>query len=169
MSYTTGHVTPWWDNSFKNLNFIQGYHLNSADVDQWVKEGYPPTTSFKGMYCNITKDVPVYVEPFFNLFEWENVTINFFKMVSGDILPVHRDHYYRYKEMFNITNPSIIHRGIVFLEDWKSGHYIEIENCAIVHWQAGDFVYWCYDTPHMAFNMGIEPRYTVQITGSIKQ
>jgi hypothetical protein len=28
-------------------------------------------------------------------------------------------------------------------------------------------VEWQYDAPHMAANMGIEPRYTLQITGHI--
>jgi hypothetical protein len=26
---------------------------------------------------------------------------------------------------------------------------------------------WTYDTPHMAANIGLEPRYTLQITGHI--
>jgi len=26
---------------------------------------------------------------------------------------------------------------------------------------------WAYDTPHMAANIGLEPRYTLQITGHV--
>jgi hypothetical protein len=34
---------------------------------------------------------------------------------------------------------------------------------------AGDVVVWPYDTPHMAANMGLIPRYTLQITGHIDE
>jgi hypothetical protein len=62
-----------------------------------------------------------------------------------------------------------IHRAIVFLEDWASGHYLEIDGEPIIKWTAGDVVIWCYDTPHMAANMGLTPRYTLQITGHIDE
>jgi hypothetical protein len=55
----------------------------------------------------------------------------------------------------------------VFLEDWKPGHYAEYNSTAKIDWQAGDVVEWCYDAPHMAANMGLEPRYTLQITGHL--
>jgi hypothetical protein len=51
------------------------------------------------------------------------------------------------------------------MEDWKSGHYFEIDGKPLVQWKRGDYAIWNYDVPHMAFNMGIEPRYTIQITG----
>jgi hypothetical protein len=55
----------------------------------------------------------------------------------------------------------------VFLEDWKSGHYFEAMDYAYVDWIAGTVIEWTYDTPHMAANMGLEPRYTLQITGHL--
>ena len=39
--------------------------------------------------------------------------------------------------------------------------------CAQLGWQAGDTVEWTYDLPHMAANIGLEPRYTLQITGHL--
>jgi len=51
------------------------------------------------------------------------------------------------------------------LEDWKSGHYFEGMGNPVTQWRAGDAVEWDYDTPHMAANIGLEPRYTLQITG----
>jgi hypothetical protein len=56
---------------------------------------------------------------------------------------------------------------LVLLEDWKSGHYLEVMDRPIVNWQAGQVVEWTYDTPHMAANIGLEPRYTLQITGHL--
>ena len=87
-------------------------------------------------------------------------------MDTNTILPVHRDLYKRYVELFNLQGKeSSIYRAIVFLEDWQSGHYLEIDNEPITRWRAGDAVEWRYDAPHMAANIGLLPRYTLQITG----
>jgi hypothetical protein len=74
--------------------------------------------------------------------------------------------YLRYVDLFDLQGKEQrIRRAIVFLEDWKPGHYFEGNNTAKTDWQAGDVVEWCYDAPHMAANLGLEPRYTLQITG----
>jgi len=36
---------------------------------------------------------------------------------------------------------------------------------SIVNWKAGDWAMWIGDTRHFAANIGIEYRYTLQITG----
>jgi hypothetical protein len=87
-------------------------------------------------------------------------------MSTGTILPTHGDLYLRYVDLFNLKGQEQrIRRAIVFLEDWKPGHYFEGNNDAKVNWRAGDVVEWCYDAPHLAANLGLEPRYTLQITG----
>jgi hypothetical protein len=60
-----------------------------------------------------------------------------------------------------------IRRAVVFLEDWSPGHYAEYIDEPFVNWKAGDTVEWSYDTPHMAANLGVQPRYTLQITGHV--
>ena len=81
-------------------------------------------------------------------------------------MPVHEDRYKRYIELFNLQGQEYrIRRALVLLEDWKSGHYLEVLGQPVVGWRAGQVVEWVYDTPHMAANIGLEPRYTLQITG----
>jgi hypothetical protein len=107
---------------------------------------------------------------YFNQLGWQDVGTSYYRMSSGTILPVHRDTYKRYIELFNLKGREhTIHRAIVFLEDWASGHYLEIDGAPIIKWAAGDVVTWCYDAPHMAANMGLTPRYTLQITGHINE
>ena len=60
-----------------------------------------------------------------------------------------------------------IRRALVLLEDWQSGHYLEAIGIPFVNWSAGQVVEWIYDAPHMAANIGLEPRYTLQITGHL--
>jgi hypothetical protein len=87
-------------------------------------------------------------------------------MHTGTVMPVHRDLYVKYIELFDLKGKEhTICRALVLLEDWQSGHYLEVNNKPIVDWTAGDTVEWIYDTPHMAANLGLTPRYTLQITG----
>ena len=55
----------------------------------------------------------------------------------------------------------------MFLEDWQSGHYLELKGKPVTGWQAGFTPVWAYDAPHMAANIGATPRYTLQITGHV--
>jgi hypothetical protein len=89
-------------------------------------------------------------------------------MDTGTVMPVHSDLYRRYVELFDLGGREhLIRRALLLLEDWKSGHYLEVMDQPIVGWKAGHVVEWPYDTPHMAANIGLEPRYTLQITGHL--
>jgi hypothetical protein len=83
-------------------------------------------------------------------------------------MPVHRDLYKRYIELFDLQGrEQSIRRALVLLEDWQSGHYLEVVGQPYVKWSAGTAVEWEYDAPHMAANIGLADRYTLQITGHV--
>ena len=89
-------------------------------------------------------------------------------MDTGTVLPNHSDLYKRYIELFQLHGREHdIYRALVFLEDWSSGHYLELNFKPVVEWKAGECVIWQYDAPHMAANLGLRPRYTLQITGHL--
>jgi hypothetical protein len=90
-------------------------------------------------------------------------------MNTGTVLPTHGDLYLKYIELFNLQGREhTIRRAVIFLEDWQPGHYAEYQNTAYVNWRAGATIEWAYDTPHMAANLGLTPRYTLQITGWVR-
>lgn len=86
-------------------------------------------------------------------------------MTAGIVLPEHGDTYAKFREIYGVPDSAVIMRAIIFLEDWQSGHYLEIDQTPVVAWRAGDGIFWQDDTPHLAANMGHTPRYTLQITG----
>jgi hypothetical protein len=97
---------------------------------------------------------------------WQDIGTSYYRMNTGTVLPTHSDLYKKYIEIFNLHGQEhTIRRAIVFLEDWQPGHYAEYEDRAFVNWRAGATVVWTYDVPHMAANLGLTPRYTLQITG----
>lgn len=169
--YNTGHIDPWWTTEHLSLTYKYRPTVKDHDIKRWIEQGYPSTLNFNGEDYNmedIRQHKPDIADRFMNIFPWEQVGISFFRMNTCDILPVHQDHYTKYQQVTKINNPQRIRRAIIFLEDWASGHYFEVDGQPILNWHAGDYVIWHYDTPHFAGNFGITPRYTVQITGITK-
>ena len=160
-------IEPFWDSSFKDLDYTVEAFNNPNDLDKWAEQGY--SCKFTGAMCDMRSPQPVWNNMFirhFNRLGWKDIGTSYYRMSSGTILPEHQDTYKKYIELFN-AEPQTIYRAIIFLEDWASGHYLEIDREPITKWSAGDTVVWQYDTPHLAANMGVTPRYTLQITGHI--
>ena len=157
---------PFWDESYKFLVYNTESFNSPADVEKWLKLGY--ADKFTGEMCDMRNAQPEWNDKIVNIFAnlgWKDIGTSYYRMNPGTILPVHQDAYLRYIDLFNLKGKeqSIV-RAIIFLEDWASGHYLEVNNTPIVNWYKGFCVSWKYDLPHMAANMGITPRYTLQIT-----
>jgi hypothetical protein len=161
------HVTKFWDDEFKNLDYISEPFNDPASVNLWMSQGYHD--KFCGELCDMRHELPKWADKFINIYTelgWKDIGLAFYRMGTGTVLPVHSDLYKRYIEVFDLQGQEhTIKRAIVLLEDWKSGHYLEVNNVPYTNWRAGDTVEWVYSTPHMAANIGLEDRYTLQITG----
>jgi len=104
----------------------------------------------------------------FSALGWCDIGTSYYRMTSGTVMPVHQDRYVKYIDLFGLQGREhTIRRALVLLEPWQPGHYLEVAARPFVDWRAGTIVEWCYDTPHMAANVGLEPRYTLQITGHL--
>ena len=163
------HIPKFWDDKFKELLYINEQFNDVESLERWTALGY--ANRFTGDMCDMRSAQPSWNQQFVNIYTelgWKDIGTSYYRMGTGTILPTHSDLYLRYVNLFNLQGQEHrIRRSIVFLEDWKPGHYAEYNSTAKVDWQAGDVVEWRYDAPHMAANMGIEPRYTLQITGHL--
>lgn len=161
------HINKFWDDEFKQLDYVREPFNDPESVALWSTQGY--TGPFTGVMCDMRKQQPSWNHRFVDFFAargWKDIGTSYYRMDTGVVLPVHSDLYKRYIELFKLQGQEHwVYRAIVFLEDWSSGHYIEINGEAITNWRAGDCVEWRYDVPHMAANIGLLPRYTLQITG----
>jgi len=79
----------------------------------------------------------------------------------GQTIPYHQDKHYMLKETYG---PGETWRYLIFLEDWKMGHYFEIYGKPFVDWKAGDWIKFHQKEWHIAANVGVEPFYSAQIT-----
>jgi hypothetical protein len=161
------NIYPFWDNEFKTLDYIQEPFNDPANVANWIAQGYQ--AKITGDLCDMRHQLPSWNHRFVDFYQqrgWQDIGVAYYRMHTGTVMPEHQDLYKRYIEVFGLQGREhSIRRAIVFLENWKSGHYLEINGLPVVQWSAGDVVEWQYDTPHMAANIGLEPRYTLQITG----
>ena len=166
-----GKLDPFWNDEYKHLNYSIEPFNNTRDLQRWRREGYVhPDSHFTGAMCDMRNPQPSWNS---QLIRWAeskfgitDVGTSYYRMGTGVILPTHGDIYRKYIELFGCEVEHII-RVLVMLEDWKSGHYLELAGTAYANWQAGDYFWWRGSTPHMAANIGTEKRYTIQITGHL--
>jgi len=166
---TKYNLEVFWDDEYKQLDYIHEPFNDPARVAQWVTQGYQSkiTGGLADMRCHQPSWNTKFIQHFESL-GWKDIGTAYYRMPTGTVMPVHGDLYKKYIEIFNLQGQEhTIRRAIVLLEDWKSGHYLEVMNYPYVNWAAGTVVEWTYDTPHMAANLGLEDRYTLQITGHI--
>ncbi len=163
------HIKPFWDDEYKHLKYHKEPYNYSPDIEIWREQGYNHDIKyFTGEMCPHNEKQPswnkIFIEWVKNKHGLKDVGCCYYRMETGVILPNHSDAYTLYKKKFNCEIDDI-YRILIFLEDWKSGHYLEFDGEPIVGWKAGDYAKWKGETKHFAANIGPEYRYTLQITG----
>ena len=164
------NIKKFWDDEFKNLNYTKEKFNDSMTQIVWEDAGF--RGPFGGYMCDMRNSQPSWNAKFIDFFEryehWKNIGTSYYRMDAGSSLPNHVDTYKRYIELFGLQGQEhTIRRALLLLEDWRPGHYLEVNGRPYVNWMAGKTVEWYYDVPHSAANIGLEPRYSLQITGHV--
>jgi len=160
-------IPKFWGIEYKLLDYSTEEFNDPESLRIWRHQGY--TGPFTGAMCDMRKEQPTWNDKFIKIYQemgWKDIGTSYYRMDTGTVLPTHSDLYAKYVKLHNLQGQEQrIRRAVVFLEDWQPGHYSEINGMGLVHWDAGTVLEWDYDTPHAAANIGIAPRYTLQITG----
>jgi hypothetical protein len=94
----------------------------------------------------------------------EIVTISSILQPPGCIIPLHRDMFYQIGQKHpDRTDPKV--RANIYLEDWKLGHMIQFMDIVSTHWRQGQGYLFDNEILHLSANAGMEPKYTLQISG----
>jgi hypothetical protein len=163
------HIEQFWDDEFKIIDYVQEPFNDPDTVALWISQGYQ--SKICGELADMRHRLPSWSSRFIEMYQqqgWRDIGLAFYRMRTGTVIPVHSDLYKRYIELFDLQGQEhTIRRALLLLEDWCPGHYLEVNGRPYVNWQAGDTVEWVYNTPHMAANIGLQDRYTLQITGHL--
>jgi hypothetical protein len=162
-------LSPFWDDEYKHLDYENESFNDTKQLAVWQSQGYADRLT--GDMCDMRSPQPQWNQRFIEIFTglgWKNIGTSYYRMNTGTVLPTHSDLYLKYIDLFDLSGrEESIRRAVIFLEDWQPGHYAEYLDQPLVNWKAGAVVEWAYATPHMAANLGLTPRYTLQITGHI--
>ena len=93
--------------------------------------------------------------------DFDHHVVSTIKIEPGQTIPHHVDKHFKLKQEHG---DGISHRYLIFLEDWKRGHYYEVHDQPFTKWRKGDWVKFGIDDWHLAGNMGDEPFYSAQVT-----
>lgn len=137
MTVERGKITPFWNDEYKAFKYVS-QPITDEEIQRWRELGYEHS-SFTGKMYNSKNPMPDWVHQVASKIGLLSPGFTFYKMTTGDIMPIHVNHFNKYCEIFNKTR-SEVKRAIVFLENWKSDHYFEIGGEAITNYSAGEYV-----------------------------
>ena len=151
----------WKTEDYVNVSWRSNEnHYNHIDADaKNTKQQYGESV---GVYiCN---DVPTIFMDIANRFGLKKSVVALNKMTPGQILPWHVDKYPTYIKRNNISDDEQIMRIILFLHNQEPGQQLWIKDKLCVG-LAGTYYGWGRGVIHMAANLSVTSRYTLQITG----
>lgn len=93
--------------------------------------------------------------------DFHHHVVSVIKNDPGQIIPYHVDRHSILKETYGGGSTF---RYLVFLQDWKPGHYFEIQKQSVTNWKAGDWIKFHRNAWHLGGNLGQEPFFSAQIT-----
>jgi hypothetical protein len=163
-SYFIKSISPNLIQNYKDLEYINKPFSDKNTIEKWKSIGHN-YQRYTGLMFDQSNTLPEWCYKILDYIPLNKSTITLYCMEPGIIMPEHSDTFSKYREIMNLSDNDNVGRAIIFLEDWNSGHYFELNGLPIVNWKSGDYVLWKNDTPHIAANLGKENRYTMQITG----
>jgi len=102
----------------------------------------------------------------------EIVTVSTIRQRPGNVIPVHRDTFFQINKKFPDDKRTKV-RANIHIEDWKIGHLIQYndnENWATyTHWKQGEGLLWDSTVEHIGANIGLNDKYTLQLSGFLNE
>ena len=106
-------------------------------------------------------------EIFGNQLGMEVITVSSILQPPGNIIPLHRDTFFQISKKFpNDTRKKV--RANIYLEDWKTGQFLQYQDKVMTHWKANEGLLWDNTVEHLGVNAGMEKKYTLQVSGFLK-
>ena len=163
------HITPFWSTEdYAKLHYTAEYFRDSSQLDEWKIAGHHlPNTTIGIFPVTSPTEFSTKIESYFG--HLHHIGICFHLLLPGHYLPLHSDAYGFYTKKYGITDINKIHRYIMFLEDSQPGHLLTVGDTIYSQWCAGDVKSFSGAMPHSAINLGMTPRYTLQITGIVNE
>lgn len=155
-----------WGHRHRELCYTASEFQDSNQQANWIESGHQLSVLTIDV-SPLTEPLPWmrYLSDYFA--DLQDISYCFSRFRPGTYFPMHFDRYGFYSHQHNVTDLSRIRRYILFLEDAVPGHLLQIGKQMYHDWPAGLCVGWQNDQTHMAANLALSDRYTLQITGTV--
>jgi hypothetical protein len=94
----------------------------------------------------------------------EIITVSTIRQQPGCVIPWHRDTFYQIRQQYPDRKDLKV-RANIYLEDWKMGHFVQIDDTIDAHWKQGNGWLWDDSILHLGANAGMNDKFTLQISG----
>lgn len=94
----------------------------------------------------------------------DNAIVTLTRQDPGQVLPWHYDRHFMLRRLYPNDTRMVV-RILVFMENWKTGHVLQIHNEMLYNWKRGQVMIWHPNTYHLAANIGLEKKWTCNVTG----
>ena len=99
--------------------------------------------------------------------EQDSMLVRLLRYDPGHCIPLHTDSYDGFKKLYG--DKGDIKRYFIAVSPWDWGHFLQVHDNMIHHWEPG----YCVEVPNEAFhlsgNCGISPKYTLTVTGFVNE
>lgn len=153
-----------WNQTHRFLEYRFDTFKDPNQDSDWKQAGHQ-TNCLSVELHQVKQDYPwmMYLHDYFD--DLTDINFCFSKFLPGTYFPMHVDRYGFYAKSRDVSDLDRIRRYILFLEDAAPGHFLQVGSTMYHDWPQGLCVGWVNDTPHLAANLGLVDRYTLQITG----
>jgi hypothetical protein len=181
MIMTLRHIVLDYDFSlFLNANYHthegscikhQVYELTDVHKDYG---GFPDSYSFENTRIHQLwwDDTQVDFQNLGNQLDMDVVTVSTILQSPGNVIPIHRDTFFQIKNKYPDDTRTKV-RANIYLEDWAVGHLIQYKENSewknSTHWKAGEGWLWDSSILHLSANAGMQNKYTMQISGFLRE
>ena len=160
------YIEPCWTvQDFRDLAYTLNQYHDSDFIDRYVAAGHHRDNLRLWTYFD-PLPMPAGVDHVRATFQqhWQHVTVAVNLFMPAQYMPTHSDLYGRYREVTPVGNRTI-HRAVVMLEPGLPGQILEIGDRCYSGWRAGAVYTWQDQDPHAFYNMSLQERCALQITG----
>lgn len=154
VNHDTEFSRSWSDNLTQLTNQYQRYGYTEHNTKIWKSTNRPDAIKF-AWADNLVRQLPV-----------DCAIVTLTRQDPGQILPWHKDRHFMLRRIYPDDKRMAV-RFLVFMENWKHGHVLQIHRDMLYNWNRGQVVVWHPDTYHIAANIGIETKWTCNITGFV--
>ena len=82
----------------------------------------------------------------------------------GCVIPLHNDTFFQIKKRYPDRKETMV-RANIFCENWKHGHFLQYNSTVDSIWKQGQGHMWDSQVLHIGANVGMENKYTLQVSG----